>query len=392
MDDRWPSEIPLSFDGSSFEEKQIDDAIFTFFETLRNWGKVRDLCVKNVMLSLKSKDIFESVLEFNPSISKLTLMNVSTQDGDMLFLSKSLFSSGKKIREFTMDKCQLRRRDTIFLLRLLGIGSLNVLNLRNMDLDESIPRISSRISACTTLRHCDFSGCQMCPESRLELLRALSKNTSLKYISLQNCGIGSSVAKELDNLLKNISSLEILDLSSNNIRGEMISLLSKSGLAKNKSLQKLILSQNPIGDNGARCLVEVLISNPTIQYLSLVDCEIWAPGCYALATGLARMTGLKDLIVDGEMEDFANEVLKSLESNMTLRYLWTDRTAYLFHKDRTWRLVEFYLRLNRAKRRMLVEPRVAMSLWSLVLEGISGNPHLTYHILRQKPELMAFNA
>ena len=103
------------------------------------------------------------------------------------------------------------------------------------------------------------------------------------------------------------------------------------------------------------------------------------------------MKGLKELLVDGEMEDYATDVLKSLETNMTLRYLWTDRTAYLFHKDRTWRLVEFYLRLNRGKRRMLVEPGVPISLWPRVLEGISGNPQITYHMLRQKPEIIAYN-
>ncbi len=389
MDDRWPTEIPLSFDGSGFEGEERDEAVLMFFDTLCKWGKVRELTVKNIFLNLKSKERFESVLESNPLLEKLALVNVSTHEGGMHFLSRSLFSANKQIREFTMEKCQLWRKDTLFIQRLLGVGMLKVLSLRNIDLDEIIPRISSRIAHCVTIRKLDFNGSRICQEVLVELLQGISMNNSLISLSLQNCGIGSSLAKDLDHMLANHSSLETLDLSSNNIRGETISLLAKSGLEKNISLKKLLLSQNPIGDKGAESLVELLVSNPTIQYLSLVDCEIWGSGCLCLATGLARMTGLKDLLVDGEMEDYANEVLQSLASNMTLRYLWTDRSAYLFHKDRTWRLVEFYLRLNRAKRRMLVEPGVPISLWPLVLEGISGNPHLTYHILRQKPEIMA---
>ena len=109
----------------------------------------------------------------------------------------------------------------------------------------------------------------------------------------------------------------------------------------------------------------------------------------SLASRLASMKGLKELFVDGDMEDFAHVVLQSLESNMSLHHLWTDRTTYLIHRDRTWRQVEFFLRLNRAKRRILVEPSVPVSLWPIVLEGVSGDPRLIYHLLRQKPELIA---
>lgn len=392
MDDEWPIEHPLTFDGTSFEGIESDEAAIKFFETLRVWGKVRELRVSNLFLSRKAKDQLECVLEANPLLKKLELVNVSTDEEGMHFLTKSLFFSRAEIEEFTLDNCSLQRKDTIFLLRLIGVGSLSVLNLRNMDLDETIPRISSVIAFHSTIKELDLSGCRMSQSSLMDLFHGLARTTSLNSIRLQNCGIGSSVAKELDYLLTRNSSLETLDLSSNNIRGDLISLLVKSGLANNVTLQQLVLSQNPIGDNGAHSLVELLVSNPTIQQLSLVDCEIWGPGCRAIATGLARMKGLKSLFVDGDMEEYANEVLQSLESNMTLRYLWTDRSAYLFYKDRKWRLVEFFLRLNRGKRRMLVEPGVPISLWSIVLEGISGNPHLTYHILRQKPELMTYNA
>lgn len=390
-DDRWPVEIPLLFDGRGVEGNEADKAALEFFDALTVWGKARDLTIKNVALSVKPKDRFESVLDANLNLEKLSLVNISTHEGGMHFLSRSFFSANKQVREFTLDKCKLQSKDTFFLQRLLGVGSLNVLNLRNMNVDDTIPRIFPRIAHSTTLEKLDLSGCRMRQDVLVELFRALSMNKSLKSVALQNCGINTTLSQELDNVLLNHASLETLDLCSNSIRGETVALLAKSGLLKNRSLRRLVLANNPIGDNGAKALVELLISNPTIQYLSLVDCEIWGPGCHSLSTGLAQMKGLKELLVDGEMEDYANEVLQSLECNMTLRYLWTDRTAYLFHKDRTWRLVEFFLRLNRGKRRMLVEPGVPISIWPRVLEGISGNPQITYHILRQKPEIIAYN-
>jgi hypothetical protein len=99
------------------------------------------------------------------------------------------------------------------------------------------------------------------------------------------------------------------------------------------------------------------------------------------------MRGLKQLMVDGEWEDHVDTVLLSMESNMTLTHLCTDRSAMLFHWDPDWKRVDFFLRLNRANRRMLLEPNVATSLWPRVLEASTGDASSLYYMLRHKPEL-----
>eukprot|EP00429_Kryptoperidinium_foliaceum_P010060 CAMPEP_0176001426 /NCGR_PEP_ID=MMETSP0120_2-20121206/116_1 /TAXON_ID=160619 /ORGANISM="Kryptoperidinium foliaceum, Strain CCMP 1326" /LENGTH=194 /DNA_ID=CAMNT_0017333965 /DNA_START=546 /DNA_END=1127 /DNA_ORIENTATION=+ len=187
-------------------------------------------------------------------------------------------------------------------------------------------------------------------------------------------------------LLKNLS-LENLDLSDNDISQKMVEKLANESLMTNTTLRSLNLSTNPIGDVGAAALAELLKFNHSIESLSLIDCEIWGPGCSSLAVAMRDMKGLKSLYIDGEMEGYADEVLASLQSNMTFTHLWMDRTSYLVRKDRKWRLVEFYLRLNRSKRRMLVES-VHFSLWPGILEGVSGNASVAYYFLRQKPEVM----
>jgi hypothetical protein len=184
-----------------------------------------------------------------------------------------------------------------------------------------------------------------------------------------------------------------LDLSNNSIDGATVGKWAEKGLRSNQTLKSLNLSHNPIGDDGAEHLTKLLISSATIESLSLIDCEIWGRGCRSLSSGLEHMRGLKSLFVDGDMEELAETVLKSLQSNKRLRYLWTDRHAYLIRKDRQWRQVEFFLRLNRGKRRILEDDSlVPMSLWSNVLEGVSGDPRLMYYLLRQKPELVALSA
>lgn len=385
-EDRWPPEMPLHFDGSDFKEESRDEAALVFFDAIWGWGKAKTISLKNIRLSLRGKEKLGSALDANPFLDNLSLVKVSSDDGRMEFLSRSLFSGNKSIKELTIDSCQIRRQDYHFMRRILGVGHLQVLKLRN--LDDVIPTISPYL-AHSSLKMLGISGCRANQESLVEMLRSITLNTNIKSLVLQDCGIGSSVKKELNDLLSNNSTLQSVDLRENNIYEETIALLAKGGLRHNNSIQTLILSQNPIGDDGASSIAEMLALNPTIESLGLIDCEIWGRGCMSLASGLASMKGLKELFVDGDMEDFAHVVLQSLESNMSLHHLWTDRTTYLIHRDRTWRQVEFFLRLNRAKRRILVEPSVPVSLWPIVLEGVSGDPRLIYHLLRQKPELIS---
>jgi hypothetical protein len=97
------------------------------------------------------------------------------------------------------------------------------------------------------------------------------------------------------------------------------------------------------------------------------------------------MKGLRVLYVDSEMDDYADEVLASLRSNTTLRHLWTGCNT----GNPTWRLIELYLHLNRSKRQALIEVDLPLASFPVILEGVSSHPALTYHFLRQKPDLLS---
>lgn len=386
---KWPSDLPLSFDGSWFEkEDEANEACRKFCQAMASWGKVRKVTIKHVCLNEQAKESLEVALASNAGLQKLTLHGISSQDGKVEFLSRSLFSSNKRIDELTLDKCLLRNQDGHLLQRILNENSIKTLRLIRENVDEIIDKIASRLSLSSSLQTLDLTGSQISSKSFAILMRCLSENTQLKSLILKDCGLGDKRVEDLNHFLLTNRHLKSLDLCGNDIGTTGIDLLAKEGLRQNTSLQKLQLSQNPLGDDGAMHLTKVLQTNSSLQSISLIDCEIWGPGCQHLAEGLIHMKGLKHLFVDGEMQDYASLVLASLQHNMTLTHVWTDRCGYLVKSDHQWRLVEFFLRLNRGKRRLLIEPNAPASLWPLALQSISGDPRLVYYMLRHKPEIM----
>jgi hypothetical protein len=390
-EDRWSVEIPLSFDGADFRNSSLHGPACSslFFDSLCRWGKARELRIKNLHLNQREKESISHALRSNRTLERLSITNVSSVEKGIFFdTSRSIMPDNNLLHDFTLDRCQIGDQDLTFIHRILAGASIRTLKLRNMALDGLLSEISSSLSKCTSLVMLDVSGSCISTDSLKILCQALSINDHLKSLTLSGCGIGSTVWQDHDLVLSKNSSLETLDLSNNDIDGDMVSYLTHGGLKSNKSLRTLVLSRNPIGDDGVRGLVSLLISNPSVRSLSLIDCETWGPGCSALASGLARMTGLRDLYVDREMEDFADEVLASLQCNTTLRHLWTGCTARLVQRDPTWRIVEYYLHLNRCKRQALLESGMPVALFPHILEGVSSTPALTYYFLRQKPDLV----
>jgi hypothetical protein len=384
VDDAWPCDQPLSFDGSGFHDDSRDEANQIFFSALLQHGKGKRLNLKNITLTLKSRKSLDEILSSNVDLQSLNLCNISCDDRSRC-LPGSLFSK-TNIQELRIEKCNIDSEAASAIGKQSESGSLRSLKLISVNLGGDVRDVLNGIASGSL---CHLELCQ----SRIEqkhlsfALHSLSTNTKLESLYLDDCAIGSRNADDLADLVATNKHLKTLSLYNNDLDGKGIEILTERGLRDNTTLQNLRLSRNPIGDVGAKHLAKLLCSNPTIESLTLVDCDIWGPGCLCLARGLTYMRGLKQLVVDGEWEDHVQVVLKSMESNMTLVHLDTARTPMLVHKDPQWRKLEFYLRLNRSKRRILMDPRVSDSWWPRVLADISDDASLVYHMLRHKPEL-----
>ena len=228
----------------------------------------------------------------------------------------------------------------------------------------------------------------------------------LRSLRLTDCDIRSEDVYELAETLRSLShSLEFLDLSRNHIDGRGLEILLKDGLAGHESLTRLVLSHNPIGDDGAIHISEFFSSSSgstmttRIESLQLIDCDLWSAGCHSLAKGIKNFDTLTELVVGGEWEHHLEEVANSLKINVVLKQLLVvsqvgeaDYEAYKSSMEG----IEYYLALNRALRRISIDENLSFKIWPTVL-GKKKNrssrkdfsADLWYHLLQRRPELVA---
>lgn len=382
--------MPLFFDGFWFPSSSRAKSMEVFLEGVRRSGNVSTLVLRRISLDIKSQTKVGLALRANPSLRKFTLSSVSGANSDMIELWQSLVDATLSLEDLTIDDYILQEQEASVLQRVLKTSSLKVLNFLNMPFStSSIGILCALFDAGSSIRQLKFVGIQMSKECWSQLFASLSRSAALESLFLENCGIGPALVEDIDRFLSINTSLQTLYLNSNEIDESMIGKWSISGLIKNRSLKKLMLSQNPVGDDGARHLSRMLKSNRTIETLSIVNCDIWSPGCHFLVSSLAQMRGLENLFIDSEIEEHTSTLIQSLQSNMTIKYICTDRSPYLTREDQEWGIVEFYLRLNRERRRVLAEPFVVSSLWPQILERVNDCPALIYYMITHKPDLVA---
>lgn len=308
------------------------------------------------------------------------------------------------------------------------------------------------------------------PAVRRRFYSALGKCANLKSLRLINCGIQTKDAPALRKAVGALSdTLVSLNLSKNDICGSGLGVLLSngnrcgdgnefgneckckhkcSGLNGHNSLRRLVLSHNPIGDDGAIHLARFFSRTPArtpskttisttrsttatttatttrIESLCLVDCDVWSAGCSALSKGLKDFDTLSELVVDGEWENtnHLEEVVESLRTNVVLKqlrlvsnnivYPWYENTEDCCggsdrrHQRRCRDRIDYYLALNRSHRRISIDPGLSFRLWPTVLarakktnrerddDSERHKQHLNdadiwYHLLQRRPELVA---
>jgi Ran GTPase-activating protein (RanGAP) involved in mRNA processing and transport len=381
----WRSELPVIYDGADFSGYSEREANCFLFDAVRRNGNIESITLKNLELNSKEVNLLANVFSSNPFLHTLTLSNVSMAESeDSSSLWNAVSENSNNVTTMTLNRCKINLNLSLALGRMIRSGSLKCLKLSKVDLIDPADVVKS-ISECG-LSRLEIRSLRMDQLYFSRLFESLKANSKLESLVVTRCGLGSEAAQALAELLSSTQhNIATLNISENNFDSEGIEILTRQGLQHNKSLERLILSHNPIGDSGAKALAEWLCEDRTLKSLSLIDCEIWGPGCVALGAALKRMRGLEKLMVDSEFDDHVDVVLASMESNMSLTRLSTDRV--LVHDDPKWERVEFYLKLNRAKRRMLTEGDVPASLWPRVLAGSSGDASVLFYLLQHKPEL-----
>jgi hypothetical protein len=349
---------------------------------------------------------------------------------DFLFVPKGDTVGEARIEELTIERCRLDLEGGKVLGNALGntgnngsystVSSLRYLKMANLAfLDENhddcaiLRPILDGIDCTGTRGYLESIDVLHTPLPNSRAIRrrffaAIGNCKNLKSLRLMDCDIRTDDAHDLARALRNLShTLESFDLSRNHLDGAGLEILLKNGLNGNTRLRRLVLSHNPVGDDGAihlsRFLSRTSPSKTRIHSLWMVDCDVWSAGCHAMCERLKNFDTLSELVVCGEWENHFETVAESLRTNVVLKHLlvvsdfgYDDISVHPHQRYRD--IIEYYLALNRAHRRISIEHDVSFQLWPTVLaEKKATNSwdvptckaDVWYHLLQRRPELVA---
>jgi hypothetical protein len=139
---------------------------------------------------------------------------------------------------------------------------------------------------------------------------------SLTALDMSRHGLSKKGFQTLCDFLPHNKSLAVLNISRNHINGDGMKMLAKAlggghvsdernrieHFACNRTLKKIDLSYNPIGDEGACALAKVIHSNANphlnLASLDITGCSIWNYGAKALLGAIAKNSSLRRLAMD----------------------------------------------------------------------------------------------
>ena len=184
----------------------------------------------------------------------------------------------------------------------------------------------------TALEHFNLSYCSIGRLGAQHLAQALRVNTSVKTLDLSRNRLGDEGAKALAEMLGGngaVSSgtvnttLEHVNLSSCDV-GPVGAQHLAQALRVNTSVKTLTLFNNPLGDEGAKALAEMLggngtessgTVNTTLEHVALSRCRIGPVGAQHLAQALCVNTSVKTLTFLEQGRHFKQ--LNNIEENLT---------------------------------------------------------------------------
>lgn len=142
----------------------------------------------------------------------------------------------------------------------------------------------------------DLRGQSLSVDTCSVLARSFQKDTAFTEVLLSDCMLSEEGAKVLLTGLFGNTTVKVLDLKGNNLRSTGAEVLGKL-LARNKTLQRLVLEWNALGvwDEAFLLFCEGLASNTVLTQLDLRNNQINHHGASELALALKRNATLQVL-------------------------------------------------------------------------------------------------
>eukprot|EP00929_Paragymnodinium_shiwhaense_P048909 TRINITY_DN24687_c0_g1_i1.p1 TRINITY_DN24687_c0_g1~~TRINITY_DN24687_c0_g1_i1.p1 ORF type:complete len:414 (-),score=91.83 TRINITY_DN24687_c0_g1_i1:296-1465(-) len=235
-------------------------------------------------------------------------------------LAEALESGGQSMREivrFSAKGCRVDKSSMPVLQHVFQNGRITLLNLElNQMSDETVQNLVADVLLHDQSLETLNIRSNRLGDAAAKALARLVWHPTLRILNLKSNAIGYEGACELANMLEDTTTLQVL-----NLRGQIPKLPSAAGLRlaealkANKSLRRMKLRRNKLGDDVATAFVQALTTGAaknTLVELDLQQNTLTAEGGAALARFLLTNAVLEVVYVGGN-KFTKDDILKKLE-------------------------------------------------------------------------------
>lgn len=369
---------PMYVDGTAWDEpaSKREQAAIRLFQSLGDNTSAPSLVFQNAKLSNEMDEVFSSTVRQNKGLRTVKLRNLSTRDG--LYQLPSVLFTNINLEKIDLTKVSLNLAACRQLSQLIRdstvLSSISLDNIRGIE-GEWLQCVLDAIVVSRSIKSLKFKCIEINKDCVKRALRALSFNRTIRNLDLEGLTLDSTDAVEIANLLRRNNKIKDLSLRRNNLHADALKVLVEQGLLVNDTLEGLFLSGNPLGDASGQYIAQLLQKNSTLKELCLFNTKLKEKGCMEVAKAFRYNTGLRSISLDGnQVEGCAGALLESLEQNTKLQSVLDRMAGFLASAaidkgatssttaattaptTSTWKQVEFYLRANKANRRLLYTP------------------------------------
>jgi NLR family CARD domain-containing protein 3 len=143
---------------------------------------------------------------------------------------------------------------------------------------------------------------------RVLITELLMRNEGIQILDLSSNNLKAAGAREFSTVFRQRNDIMDLNLGRNEIGVQGVSavanVLNENGALQGYChLQRLTLDWNQIGDEGATILATAVRNNSTLTFLDISNNNIGSPGATELANGFASNISLKTVLLNGNCID-----------------------------------------------------------------------------------------
>jgi len=239
----------------------------------------------------------------------------------------------KKLNTLIMEANTIESHELALIMEPLGKHKcLKVLSLADSGLDEACGAlIGSFITASRTIEEINLK-CNYLYAAGIEaIMNGLKSNVGMRILNIRKNKIGKEGANFIASYLKGSPSfLEDLEASCNSIE-DAGGIEIMNGLKENKSLKKLILGDNALGDEFAVAVSQLFKVNTTLEFLSLESNGITNKGAQAIADTLPQAKGIHTLNIENNVytQFGALAVLRAKQQNVRVKVITSEVTHFV---------------------------------------------------------------